>query len=112
MFSVCLDLLCTSAPFYLFLARTVWRRRETWQLAEHWLHSFSSPAAFPPIRNAVSGPSLAVFVIVLGEANLTLTTLLRRFEVLNGLIIVAGYSLLWLLFQSSALLLSLCGGSI
>lgn len=79
---------------------------EKWDMAAGWtlvaFLFFSS--SLPPIRSAGSGPDIAVFVVVLGEANLTLPTLLRRFEVLNALIIVAGCSLLWLLFQSSALL--------
>lgn len=74
---------------------------------------FISGSLLPHIRNAGSEPVLAGFVIVLGEANLTLPMLLRRFvQVLNGLIIVAGCSLPWLLLQSSALLSSLCVGSI
>lgn len=74
--------------------------------------AFHLSSVLPHIRNA-DGPILAGFVIVLGEANLTLPTLLRWFvQVLNGLIIVAGCSLPWLQFQSSAWLLSLCGESI
>lgn len=66
-----------------------------------------------PVRTAGSGPISAGFVIIPGEANLTLPTLLGRFvEVLNRLIIVAGYSLPWLLFCSSVLLLSLYWGGL
>lgn len=74
---------------------------------------FISSSLPPHIRNAGSGPVLAVFVIVLGEADLIFPTLLGRFvQVLNGLIIVAGCSLPWLSFRSSTLLSGLCGGSI
>lgn len=66
-----------------------------------------------PIRIAGSQPTSAGFVIILGEANFTLSTLLRRFvQVLNGLIIVAGCSLPSLLLCSSVWLSSLCWGGV
>lgn len=102
--------LCSIPP--LFGKSSVEEERDMaagWTLAALPFVSIS----LPPHQNAGSGPVLAVFVIVPGEENLTLPTLLRMFvQVLNGLIIVAGCSLPWLLFRSSALLSSLCGGSI